>query len=208
MPEKIVRRYTQLPALLHILSERKLTLLDPASWDDKNDSCFLEQYKSRCELKTVLALCFSMAPETYHHWSIFAAGSAGVCIQFKRDELLAVIKNCDGIRQREVKYVPLRTVNGRKLKVRDLPFTKRYPFQDENEWRIVFESDVDEKSSHDIEIPLSAISRVNLSPWLPEVLKDNVKKALWAIKGCAKLEISRSTLISNERWKKMGEEAV
>src|SRR6185437_17104819 len=91
MAEEYLRRYTQLPALLYMLSEKKLTLLDPNSWDDKNDSYFLEQYKLKRKLKTVLALCFSMAQETYHHWSVFADGSAGVCIQFKRYGLLNAI---------------------------------------------------------------------------------------------------------------------
>lgn len=73
-PKDLLCRYTQLPALFYMLSAKKLTLLDPNPWDDKNDSYFLEQYKSKRDLKTVLPLCFSMAPETYHHWSVFAEG--------------------------------------------------------------------------------------------------------------------------------------
>lgn len=208
MAEKILRRYTQLPALLYLLSEKKLTLLDPRSWDDKNDSYFLDQYKVKRKLKTVLALCFSTAQETYHHWSVFADGSAGVCIQFLREELLAAVDSHDGIRHREVTYLPLKATKGKRLKVRNLPFTKRYPFQDESEWRIIYQSEKDEKATHDIPIPLSSIARITLSPWLAEALKDHVKKTIWRIKDCAMLEIARSTLISNERWKKMGEEAI
>ena len=207
MPGEFLRRYTQLPSLIYILSEKKLTLLDPGSWDDKNDSHFLEQYKSKRGLKTVLALCFSMAPETYHHWSVFAEGSAGVCIQFKRDNLLAAIEGHNGARYSEVNYLLLRTAKGKKLKIKDLPFTKRYPFGDEQELRIIYESKKERKSSHNIPIPLSSISRISLSPWLPEAIKEHVKNTLWAIKGCSDLEISRSTLISNETWKKMGEQA-
>ena len=208
MAEKILRRYTQLPALFYLLSEKKLTLLDPRSWDDKNDSYFLEQYKAKRKLKTVLALCFSTAQETYHHWSVFANGSAGVCIQFMREELLAAIDGHNGIRHREVTYLPLKATKGKRLKVKNLPFTKRYPFQDESEWRIIYESERDEKSTQDIPITLSSIARITLSPWLPEALKDHVKKTIWRTRDCAKLEIARSTLISNERWKKLGEEAV
>lgn len=208
MAEDFLRRYTTLPSLIYMLSEKKLTLLDPGSWDDKNDSHFLEQYKLKRKLKTVLALCFSMASETYHHWSIFAAGSAGICIQFKRKELLDAVEGYKAVRHGEVEYLLLRTAKGLKLKVRKLPFTKRYPFGDEKEYRIIFESDKHEKSSHDIPIPLSSISRINLSPWLPEALEEHVKNTLWAIRACSDLEISRSTLIGNERWKQMGEEAV
>jgi hypothetical protein len=205
--EGILRRYTQLPSLFYMLAEKKLTLLDPSSWDDKNDSYFLAQYKLKCNLKTVLALCFSTATETYHHWNIFSGGSAGVCIQFKRDELLGAIRGCEGLRYGEVNYILLNTAQSRKLTVEELPFAKRYPFQDEREWRVVYESRTHEKSNHDVPIPLSSISRINLSPWLPESLKEHVKKTLREIEDCSELDISRSTLISNERWKKMGEEA-
>jgi hypothetical protein len=205
MAEDVLRRYTQLPSLIYMLREKKLTLLNPSSWDDKNDSYFLEQYKSKRKLKTVLALCFSTARETYHHWNIFAGGSAGVCIQFKRDGLLEAIKGWEGVHHKEVSY--LRIDENRRLKVKELPFTKRFPFQDESELRIIYESKAQKKSTHDVEIPLSSISRINLSPWLPELLKEHVKKTLCTIKDCSELNIARSTLISNERWKRMGEEA-
>ena len=61
---KFLRRYTNLPALLYLLRERKITLLDPASWDDKNDSYFLSLYHQKKQLKSVLALCFTPAFET------------------------------------------------------------------------------------------------------------------------------------------------
>ena len=51
MAESILRRYTQLPGLFYMLSEKKVTLLDPSSWDDKNDSYFLELYKAKRKLK-------------------------------------------------------------------------------------------------------------------------------------------------------------
>ena len=208
MAGEILRRYTQLPALFYMLSERTLTLLDPNSWDDKNDSYFLEQYKAKRRLKTVLALCFSTAPETYHHWSIFANGSAGICVQFKRDELLAAIKGCDGVRYRSVDYMLLTTAKTKRLRTKDLPFTKRRPYISEEEWRIIYESATHERHSQDIAFPLASISRISLSPWLPEALKNHVKESLRKIEGCSGLEISRSTLISNEQWRRMGEQAV
>lgn len=75
-------RYTQLPSLLHMLRARAVTLLDPDSWDDRNDASYMALYKERKTLKSLLALCFSQVPETYHHWHVFAQGSAGVCIYF------------------------------------------------------------------------------------------------------------------------------
>jgi hypothetical protein len=44
---------------MHMLARRELTLLDPSSWDDRNDSLFLEQYREKRGLQSVLALCFT-----------------------------------------------------------------------------------------------------------------------------------------------------
>jgi hypothetical protein len=59
---KFLRRYTNL------LKEQKITLLDPESWEDKNDSHFMSLYRKKKSLKSVLALCFTQASETFHHW--------------------------------------------------------------------------------------------------------------------------------------------
>src|ERR1700745_856554 len=90
---QVLGRYTDLPALIHLLRRKCITFLDPATWDDKNDSYYMELYKENKGLKTGLALCFSMTSETYHHWRVFAGGASGICIRFKRDELLSCIRN-------------------------------------------------------------------------------------------------------------------
>ena len=52
---ELLRRYTNIPALIYLLTARKITLLDPASWDDKNDLHFLSLYREKKSLETVLA---------------------------------------------------------------------------------------------------------------------------------------------------------
>jgi hypothetical protein len=74
MTDVTYRRYTNLASLLHILRNRRLTLLSPETWDDKNDAFFLAEYKRIKELKTVLALCIAVREETYHHWQVFSHG--------------------------------------------------------------------------------------------------------------------------------------
>jgi hypothetical protein len=92
-PRTELSRYTDLPALLYLLDKKKITLLDPKSWDDSNDSYYLSQYKEKKKLKSVLALCFSQTAETYHHWRVFSSGPSGVCIVFDREQLLGALKN-------------------------------------------------------------------------------------------------------------------
>ena len=45
--KKYLRRYTDLTALIYLLRNGKITLLDPETWDDSNDSHYLAVYKKR-----------------------------------------------------------------------------------------------------------------------------------------------------------------
>ncbi len=53
-----LNRYTSLPYLIEILTDRHLTMLSPKTWEDRNDSFYLERYKVERKLKLILALCF------------------------------------------------------------------------------------------------------------------------------------------------------
>lgn len=207
MSKDYLRRYTDIPALVYLLKEKRITLLDPQSWDDKNDSRYLKFYQEKSKFRTVLALCFTQASETYHHWRVFAHGPGGVCICFKRSALLRALRKQSDLRMGEVRYLKLNEIRRRRLSTQALPFLKRYPFQDETEFRVIYESKTATCSTLDIDIPLSCIDKVTLSPWLPLVLGKQVVALLRTMDGCQKLRIDRSTLISNEEWKNLGESA-
>ena len=74
--------YTTLPVLLDLLKRRRLVLLDPKSWEDKNDSGVMEENKRRKKVPRLFALCFSWGDETIHQWKAFADGISGCCIEF------------------------------------------------------------------------------------------------------------------------------
>lgn len=201
-------RYTELPQLVHMLMHRELTLLDPAYWDDKNDSRYIALYREKCGLKSVLALCFARSAETYHHWRVFAPGSSGVKIQFDEEKLKDSIQSVTGLKFKDVEYLTIRDLKSQPIAKDRLPFLKRYPFQPENEARLLWESKTEEKSSLAVPIDLSAITRITLSPWLHPSLTEGVKSLLKRIEGCSKLSIWKSTLIGNTDWLKYGESAI
>jgi hypothetical protein len=202
-----LRRYADIPALIHLLSSKEITLLDPKAWDDRNDSYFMSIYKNRKRFSTVLALCFSQSPETYHHWRVFSSGPSGVCVVFDRKGLLQDLGRQEGVHSGSVKYLTLQKAKKRTFKVDELPFLKRYGFKPENEYRAIYTSKTKAETSLGIPLRLTSIRSISLSPWMNVALSSSTVTAIRAIDGCKKLRISRSTLISNDQWKRYAESA-
>ncbi|HEY3443618.1 MAG TPA: hypothetical protein VGK29_22865 [Paludibaculum sp.] len=196
-----LRRYTTLPAVLDLLKEKRLTLVSPASWPDRNDSFYLELYKKGREAKSVLAVCLSEASETYHHWRIFAQSSDGVCIQFRRDLLLETLGSVRNLLHGPVEYIELNRAKPPALE--RLPFLKRYPYRDEKEYRIVSVDLKREVETKSFSIPLESVEKITLSPWLPKNLRNVVGETLCSAAGC-EIRVSHTTLLDNKRWKNLG----
>jgi hypothetical protein len=205
----VLRRYTDLPSLLHLLGGKRLTLLDPRTWDDTNDSYYLLKYKEKKSLKTLLALCLTQAEETYHHWRVFSQGSSGVCIHFNRRVFVDTLLRHRGMTVRAVEYRRVRDVRRRPVApaIADLPFLKRAGFSAESEVRVIFESATKALPYLDVPIALTSIDKITLSPWLNKRLSATVKEVVSAMPGCAGINVRRSTLVGNTLWKKLGDEA-
>jgi hypothetical protein len=197
---RILRRYTDVPALLALLQNKALTLLSPSLWEDRNDAFYMSQYKSRKQLKTLLALCFTENDETSHHWRVFTRGSEGVCIHFKKKALLDGLH--DSIIAKTVEYRMIKDLSGHPPTVDELPFLKRYPYSDERELRLIYEDARNEIETKSFSIPIGCIDRVTLNPWLAPPLAGAVKAAIKATPGCSALKVYQTTLLENETWKK------
>ena len=206
-PRAYLRRYTHLPAALHMLRSRKLTLLDPSSWDDSNDSFYVTQYQRRKKLKTALAVCLSGAEETYHHWKVFAGHPSGVCIRLRQGMLLRTLKGVPGVTVGMMDYRKAMGARKQPLPVSEYPFVKRAAFVDEKEVRVLYESAEQVHAVLDIPIPIECISRVTLSPWLPKSLAAATKELIHSIDGCEYIEVVRSTIINSEEWKNIARNA-
>jgi len=204
-----LNRYTDLGALIHIMETKKITLLNPSSWEDKNDVVFMEEYKKRTNSKSLLALCFSQRREMpFHHWFVFAKGSTGVCIRFNRLNIIEKVNylNCPGLTFREVNYISQNSGELSKLKTEDLPFSKRYGYKTEQEFRIVYRS-TNTKPIFEIPIDRECIQSVTLSPWVHPSIKESVRKLVRTMGEFKDLSVLRSGLITSSRWQAHGRNA-
>lgn len=201
-----VRRYTSVASVIDTLRRRQLTLLDPQSWDDRNDRHFMALYKDHRGARALYALCAARSWETYHHWRVFAGGSDGACIELKREPLEAALAKDARLRFGPVAYMPIDDVQKLSKAHRDaLPFLKRKPYEPEGEYRIVAETDEPQSTALALPIELRWIGRIYLSPWLPDAFFESVKATLRDIPGCRSLSVNRTTLLENSRWKSAGD---
>ncbi len=196
-----LKRYTNLAATIHIIRNKVLTLLNPDSWDDKNDAYYMKKYVEVKKLKNVFALCLTNQTETYHHWSIFAPNMDGICIEFKKDKLVSIMEANDVICG-DINYEKIVDIENDPPDPDELPFLKRLPYEDEQEFRLVYPSS-SRGFAHDVKIDLSCIDRINISPWMPKALSDSVKETLKLIPNWnGEIKLNRSTLVDSERWKR------
>lgn len=125
-----------------------------------------------------------------------------MCVEFDKERLLEAIGRDGAIEHRKVCYREINDVCAGPIQTSDLPYIKRYAYGDEQEFRLVFAYADKEMEAHTFDIPLSCISRITLSPWLPKPLEKSIKDTIKQIDGCKNVKVFRSTLIENERWKK------
>lgn len=205
-PRNVIRRYTSIASAIDMLRRRQLTLLDPATWDDRNDRYFMDLYKEKKDLGGLYAACAASCFETYHHWRVFTASADGVCVEIKREPLQQALSQMSGIRFGKVNYLRLDQVE--KLTEDDLenlPFFKRVAFEPEDEYRIVAESSSPQAPAMGIELSIAWITRIQINPWLPKRVAESVSTTLKSFDGCENLEVVRSHLIDSGRWKKAGD---
>lgn len=206
-----IRRYTSVSALIDTLARKKLTLLSPETWDDRNDRYFMALYREKKNLKKLSAMCATNVTETYHHWRVFSGLSDGACLVIKRKKLEAAFQEVAGVRYGEIEYLKLEELRSFTASTEDidrLPFVKRAAFKDEGEYRVTFESDVDDDEPYQLPIEPSWIDRVQLNPWMPSALVETITNILTNLDGFSDLEVRRSYLIDSDSWKGLGDRIV
>ena len=196
-----LKRFTSLAVALDMLVERRLTLLSPKTWDDQNDIAYVEAYRLKRGVKKIFALCFTQAPETFHHWRVFASGLEGVRINIDKRELLESLEGDPCYVWNDVEYRTLeKMAAARAIDVFDFPFFKRWAFRDELEFRLLYECDEANAVVHHIPIERRWITSITLSPWMPKSLFDSVKTAINSVPGCAEIKVQKTNLREHDRW--------
>lgn len=114
----------------------------------------------------------------------------------------------EGLRAEPVQYKTLKELRAFPPKTNELPFLKRSAFGDEVEFRLFVASTADPGQPIRVRVPLTAVNRVMLSPWLPNTVADQVKGIIKSINGCKTLKVYKSSLVENEGWKRLAENGV
>jgi len=193
---KILNRFTSIDTLYEIVQNSKLKLSNPKFWEDKNDVEYIEAYKKKKLLKQVLALCFTDESETIYHWKAFSETINSCCIEFNAEKLLQLIDGKKGFRFGKVKYLKISELKKELVNIDDIPFCKRYPYRNECEYRIIFDSTYP-ISTKNINIDLSLINDVTINQKININIYKNIKTEL---ETKYNINVIRSTVIKNTRW--------
>lgn len=198
---KRLKRYTTLPILLDYLERKKLVLLDPSKWEDKNDSEVIGSYKKKAKIKNLLALCFSYDDiETIHHWKTYANGTAGCCIEFDANMLLDIFEKTRGLRHQKVEYKKINELDKSIVfPIEQMPFVKRKAYECEKEYRIIWEGE-EMQEFFEIDFPLDSINKITFSQQMPKKVFDTIKNMLRATFNNPQKKIYKSTLYENKTW--------
>ncbi|MEI2271695.1 hypothetical protein OHD16_06035 [Sphingobacterium sp. ML3W] len=199
---KRLNRFTTLPILLDLLQRKKLTLLNPQLWEDKNDAEVILEYKKRKKVRNLFAICMSHADETIHNWKAFSQGSSGCVIEFNAIALFEILDNIPNLRHQAVVYRKLGDIEKKDsiIDIEEMPFTKRWPYRCEEEYRIIAVSNNMNDTFLEIDISLDIINKITISQQMPDTIYKTIKDHLKGLKGNPESRINRSTLYENKRW--------
>ncbi|SRR5713226_866776 len=147
-----LNHFLKLEYLEGMIKEQRILFMDPQNWPDKNDVEVLMEYKKRQKVVGLFAFCCLSGSETVHHWSAFSKGGIGCCIEFRKGALISHLAGIDEIRQDAVEYKMIDAIEKGSVPTDRYPFTKRWPYSCESEYRFIWEGDHKGKN---ISIPIN-----------------------------------------------------
>jgi hypothetical protein len=103
------------------------------------------------------------------------------------------IKDGD-FRHEPVKYLKIHPPS--KIHFEKMPFSKRYPYHIEKEYRVLYEGGEEQAS---LAFDLEQIQRITLSPKMPPLVFEAIKKRLKS-ELPKNTQVTHSTILNNEQW--------
>jgi hypothetical protein len=208
IPKRLFR-YTSLTLLIDLLWRKKIALVSPRLWRylpqcDHNDVKGMET----CEHltgKAAYVLCLTAGEESNFYWDSLGGG-AGCRIDFKGPLLAQTLASCPGIRHGPVSYQKIPELEAAAksgaLNAADIPFTKRFPYRHEKEYRFVWEGKRprDNPPVMEFDISLDAIAAITLSDAVGEEAAASFKEVINAAIPELSRRISLVTVHENRRW--------
>lgn len=181
----LIRRYTDFGHLIYLYTNRGLLFGTPNQWPDKIDRENVEAYKRHQDFLTIRAVCFNSDKEKHHHWEIYGGTSCSLCVEFDYWTIKNLVKESNQgweLRMDTITYLDKSTLlddsSGSKFQIKDLPFTKRDAFCDENEVRII----AGHKSKLNADFVLygaqDTVRRIQLGPNVPFAIQEAIIKTL------------------------------
>lgn len=218
--------YLSLNHLISILKNRQLCFCNPEYWDDKNDACFAKLAMPKG--KAIGVICFTKTRETCTHWKAFASKGIGVKISFLQNELLDSLKKNiekdEKILDSSIVYKARKNIlktNDTEIDKSFMPlFLKKSAYNNEKEYRVacIVNARVCEdfgKVIRRIEMPLSCISRITISPYVQKSVACDIIKLLKAYIESVKvdseslnIEVKHSTMMYDQKWQMAGRNLV
>ena len=172
-----------------------IALGEYAHWKDISERASIEAYERLRSLKrhSLRLTCFTQAPETYHHWNMYAR--EGLCFVFRREQ---VKKQAASVRIRCQSMSYTKIASLKDASSESWPFLKRLPYQDEQEYRLISDA-----GNNSIQLTPDSVERIYLSPWLSanqeNEVRDMVRERYRDANGCA-IKVSKTTILENEQW--------
>jgi hypothetical protein len=182
-----------------LLRRRKIVLLDPSTWEDRNDAQIILEYKRRKGIPNLFAICFGIDDETIHHWKAYADGVSGCCIEFDENKLLKCFDGIPEIRKGAVVYKRLSEIRNNTIAADDIPFIKRYAYRCESEYRILWQGKTNQPAI-EIDLDLNSINKITLSQRMPKPIHNSIKELLRSEIQNPSSRINSSTLYENAAW--------
>jgi hypothetical protein len=199
--DTLLVRYTSLGSLLDLLRNKRLTLTSPLFWEDGNDAFSLNEYRLRKQANSILALCFTQAAETFHHWKVFTRAEDGVRIEFNRKPVIDWVSQVKELTGRKVIYEEIKKFKSNKYGLDDLPFLKRYPYRDELEFRLIHLASTEPVEPKHFDFDPNWVRRITVNPWMTEDKLARTKTAIRSVEGYGELDVFRTTVLNNKQWR-------